>query len=783
MARRHPQAPFDPGPIPPLLAAALAGDLAQVQDRLSHGDDPAIQDNEGRSPLYLAAREGFAAVVLALITAGAKFDRLTAMDSDAERLELNGRLSDPAIAKLSLLATGSMSFTIDHGRTMEEHRRRGPYEGWNAHSPLMAAARRGHLGIVEALIAAGAPVDQPGERGRTALSLATRLGQRTVVRTLLAAGAAPALADAHGVSPLAAAVELGLEEIAADLEQAGATLAGKPGAALRGAAKWGDLERVRNLLGAGVPVDAADPNGTTPLALAVMYDNPEVARVLLAAGADMSKGSLLYPALKTAAHFNRVEIMRDFVRGGAVLHKDAMAELLEQAKERKHKEMLKLLDQITVDQAPTIFDAVRAGDHALARRVVLQAAPGAVNWVIFEAVDAGDARMVEILLNAGADANSGDDLGRSLLIAAADSGKRMIVQLVLDHGADVNTENYEDGSTALGGAAEGGHLPIMRMLLAAGAEVTEDDMLRAAGGGSVKAIDLLVKAGGLIDESTLDAASEGGHDAAVARISTLLGKAKIPKAASKRARAAREEAATKLARAAVPGATELFLAAHHGNLDEVRAHLAAGVPVNAQLADNGVSALHAAVREGNEVMVSFLLAAGATLDPRTDQGATPLAEAVLFDIPAMVKLLAEAGADRRVTVNQLEPLRFAASRGYVELAEELIRQGMVGDLDAAAELVQTRRAYLKRVLDAMAGPVNPFTRDLLRPADFMRHLPGVLACLRADAPDDVRSSAAQALGRLGPAASAAVADLETVAQLGSPAVKEAATAALKRIRA
>ncbi len=57
---------------------------------------------------------------------------------------------------------------------------------------------------------------------------------------------------------------------------------------LRMAARNGDLAEVRRLVETGVPVDAGDPFGTTPLALAASGGHPEVARYLLEKGADPS---------------------------------------------------------------------------------------------------------------------------------------------------------------------------------------------------------------------------------------------------------------------------------------------------------------------------------------------------------------------------------------------------------------------------------------------------------------------------------------------------------------
>jgi len=59
-----------------------------------------------------------------------------------------------------------------------------------------------------------------------------------------------------------------------------------PGQDLRLAARSGDLKQVRRLIESGVPVDAADDWGTTPLALAAQQGELDVLRYLLEKGAD-----------------------------------------------------------------------------------------------------------------------------------------------------------------------------------------------------------------------------------------------------------------------------------------------------------------------------------------------------------------------------------------------------------------------------------------------------------------------------------------------------------------
>ncbi len=60
-----------PAPLPRLLAAALAGDLAQARSAIANGDDLDAADGNGRTALMLAAQRGHVDMVRLLLDAGA----------------------------------------------------------------------------------------------------------------------------------------------------------------------------------------------------------------------------------------------------------------------------------------------------------------------------------------------------------------------------------------------------------------------------------------------------------------------------------------------------------------------------------------------------------------------------------------------------------------------------------------------------------------------------------------------------------------------------------------
>lgn len=145
------------------LVAARTGDTNALVKLLERGIDPDTIDTESNSLLILAAREGYAQTVSALLRFKPK-------------LSYHNLAGDTALMLAALKGNAEVVEVLLQGGAPLNH------EGW---TPLTYAAFEGHLDIVERLLAAGADVNALAPNHANALMLAARNGHIDVVRRLL----------------------------------------------------------------------------------------------------------------------------------------------------------------------------------------------------------------------------------------------------------------------------------------------------------------------------------------------------------------------------------------------------------------------------------------------------------------------------------------------------------------------------------------------------------------------------------------------------------------------
>ena len=160
----------------PLHEAVETGNIDQVKQAIAEGADVNQEDSASRSPLFLAASKGHAAVAVLLIEKGA--------DVSMEYLLLGWR---PLHVAANAGHLDVVEILIEHGADVNAA------AGVTGKTPLHIAAERGRLPIVELLIAKGADVKARDDSNTAPVRYAAGSGHFDVVELLIAHGApAPA---------------------------------------------------------------------------------------------------------------------------------------------------------------------------------------------------------------------------------------------------------------------------------------------------------------------------------------------------------------------------------------------------------------------------------------------------------------------------------------------------------------------------------------------------------------------------------------------------------------
>ena len=215
----------------------------------------------------------------------------------------------------------------------------------------------------------------------------------------------------------------------------------------------------------------------------------------------------------------------------------------------------------------------------------------------------GHARVVERLLAAGANPNLGLRSGETLLMRCVSTGAPGAVRALIAYGADVDATEPSRGQTALMWAVANRHPDVTRVLLEHGATVDS----------RTSAVRQLRGTG---ERSTTSPSGATYFDAG--------------------------------------GFTPLLFAARHGDVDSARALLEAGAAVNNPAAD-GNSPLVMAAMSGHERLAEFLLERGAEPDA-SGAGYTALHAAVLRSQPGLVRALLARGANPNARLTKGTPV-------------------------------------------------------------------------------------------------------------------------------
>lgn len=386
-----------------LQAAIRAGELDETKRLLESGADVNSRDSFGNTPLLYAAFSGNADIVACLLAHGADVNAPEAGPPILGHSVLEGAIlaGRTEVVKLLIPAGAPVNRTFDdEGRT-----------------PLQLAARYGHAGIAEVLLAAHAAVDPADATDHTALDIAVLYGQTSVVPVLLRHGADPRrVRPQDGRGPLHEAC-------------------------IKGSAALIDL-----LINAGAPPAERDKSGQTPLDLALAYQN----RAAIGA---LERLSFTRPecrtaaanAIETATVRGQTEIVRLLLDGGFDLRRSAP-------------------DRSTYLHQAALHGRVKLVRLFLDRGADPNALDGSGGTPLHSAALAGSTEVISLLLDRGGRIDVADhDSGATPLMLAASLSRTEAVALLLKRGAHPLLRDRA-GRTALDRARETDDIQAVKLL-------------------------------------------------------------------------------------------------------------------------------------------------------------------------------------------------------------------------------------------------------------------------------------------------------------------------------
>lgn len=189
-----------------------------------------------------------------------------------------------------------------------------------SYEDFFAAIKKDDISTVTTLLKRGFDANTRDEKGLHGLHVALQEPSLKVATVLMDWDKTMVESrNAADESPLMLASLKGLLPVVVKLIQRGADV-NKPGwAPLHYAATRGHLEVMNVLLENHAYIDAASPNGSTPLMMAAMYGTPSAVKLLLEAGADPSlkniQGLTAIDFAQRGKRIDSAEIIAAFVRG------------------------------------------------------------------------------------------------------------------------------------------------------------------------------------------------------------------------------------------------------------------------------------------------------------------------------------------------------------------------------------------------------------------------------------------------------------------------------------
>jgi FOG: Ankyrin repeat len=420
----------------PLMKAAMGGHVEIARELIALGADVNAKTDEGVTAIMIAAFNGHADVVEAIVAAHEikiktkpkveKTEQMTwqAFFATAFKKPDAADSKARAIARAERFATGARDE--------------------DCAAALVLAAFNGQTAAVKALVNAGVGINAWTSTSnkskwpinhKTALAAAAGNGHVETVEELLAIGANANTPNGYENTALVAAVSNKHYEIAKMLVSAGA----KTGLIVYNAALKGDLEVVQALIDAEIG-DNANDYGDTGLHAAAQNGHLEVAEKFLAMYSNERSRARSYAGNQRAAFVNAKNFS-----GATALH---------YASQNGHLQIVKFLLANGANVNAKNDDGFAALQYAVGK---------VADPIKGDSAAKENTEVAKALIYAGAQINDKNQLGQTALMTAANNGHVKTVQMLLANGAYVNAMD-NNSKTALDYAKEIAHNDIVVLL-------------------------------------------------------------------------------------------------------------------------------------------------------------------------------------------------------------------------------------------------------------------------------------------------------------------------------